>query len=516
MLMEPEQMPGVTGRRRRKHFPDERGYPRAVVGAPGPRGAGIPSDFKQAIQTVSHRGVVRGLHFQWDPPMGKFVRCLRGAILDVVVDVRHGSPRLGDHVAVELTDRNHRIIWVPPGFAHGTFALEDDTIVLYECTARARPGREGGILWNDPALGIAWPDMPPIVSEKDQRGPDAADLARRSALAALPLRGVGERRSAGRRARGRVRAPLGHEGEIRCAAWRASRRRARRRRGSSSSTTAPAAWPRRRSSTRLPGRRAPARAGEPRLRRRPQPGHAPRTRRRRHARPAAQQRRLPSSRAAWAHSCASPAAPRVAAVGAKVLAADDPATLWLAWGRVTWRAALVERVGRGAPDGPPYDQVREVEWVPGCAMLLAREALEVVGFLDERFFAYHEDVDWCASARGGRVSRSLRARGPRDAPGGGKPGGARTREPGALPVGPQHGALRTQARAAGTVGDPRGHDRRKLTARGVAGLARGTRGGRGAALARLPRRPARTAPAAARSRTSVGVPGPETVPYVYF
>jgi len=91
--------------------------------------------------------------------------------------------------------------------------------------------------------------------------------------------------------------------------------------------------------------------------------------------------------------------PRVAAVGAKVLAADDPATLWLAWGRVTWRAALVERVGRGAPDGPPYDQVREVEWVPGCAMLLAREALEVVGFLDERFFAYHEDVDWCTTAR---------------------------------------------------------------------------------------------------------------------
>jgi len=93
------------------------------------------------------------------------------------------------------------------------------------------------------------------------------------------------------------------------------------------------------------------------------------------------------------------AGPRVAAVGAKVLAAADPATLWLAWGRVTWRAALVERVGRGAPDGPPYDEVREVEWVPGCAMLLAREALETVGLLDERYFAYHEDVDWCASAR---------------------------------------------------------------------------------------------------------------------
>jgi len=93
------------------------------------------------------------------------------------------------------------------------------------------------------------------------------------------------------------------------------------------------------------------------------------------------------------------AAPRTAAVGAKVLAADHPGTLWQAWGRVTWRAALVERVGRGARDGPPFDAVREVEWVPGCAMLLAREALETVGPLDERFFAYHEDVDWCASAR---------------------------------------------------------------------------------------------------------------------
>jgi dTDP-4-dehydrorhamnose 3,5-epimerase len=101
------------------------------------------------------------------------VRCLRGAIIDVVVDVRHGSPRLGDHVAVELSDRNHRVIWIPPGFAHGTFALEDDTIVHYECTAEHGAG-EGGILWNDPALGIVWPDIPPIVSDKDHVAPSLA------------------------------------------------------------------------------------------------------------------------------------------------------------------------------------------------------------------------------------------------------------------------------------------------------------------------------------------------------
>jgi dTDP-4-dehydrorhamnose 3,5-epimerase len=103
--------------------------------------------------------------------MGKYVRCLSGALLDVVVDVRHESPRLGDHVAVELSDRNHKVIWVPPGFAHGTFALEDGTIVLYECTSEHGPGREGGILWNDPALGIAWPDIQPIVSDKDAVAP---------------------------------------------------------------------------------------------------------------------------------------------------------------------------------------------------------------------------------------------------------------------------------------------------------------------------------------------------------
>ena len=156
------------------NFHDERGFllqswVRADLDA-----LGIPSAFSQAIQTYSKRGVVRGLHFQWDPPMGKLVRCIRGAVLDVVVDVRHGSPTCGRHVAVELSGTNHRVIWVPVGFAHGTFAHEDDTIVLYECTAPHGPGREGGILWNDPALGIAWPDIPPVVSDKDREAPTLA------------------------------------------------------------------------------------------------------------------------------------------------------------------------------------------------------------------------------------------------------------------------------------------------------------------------------------------------------
>lgn len=153
-----------------KHFVDQRGFLLQSWVKADLDGYGIPSVFHQAIQTWSKQGVVRGLHFQWDPPMGKLVRCLHGGIIDVVVDVRHGSPTLGDHAAVELTDRNHQVIWVPPGFAHGTFALADDTIVLYECTGAHGAG-EGGIRWNDPALDIEWPALPPIVSEKDEKAP---------------------------------------------------------------------------------------------------------------------------------------------------------------------------------------------------------------------------------------------------------------------------------------------------------------------------------------------------------
>ena len=173
MLRQPGQLPGITVLTA-KNFADERGFLLQSWVKQDLEAAGIPSNFKQAIQTYSKRGVVRGMHFQWEPPMGKLVRCIYGAIIDVVVDVRHGSPTLGDHTAVELTGKNHQVIWVPPGFAHGTIALQDDSIVLYECTGEHGPGREGGILWNDPALGIAWPQLPFIVSEKDRQAPTLA------------------------------------------------------------------------------------------------------------------------------------------------------------------------------------------------------------------------------------------------------------------------------------------------------------------------------------------------------
>jgi dTDP-4-dehydrorhamnose 3,5-epimerase len=173
MLLSPERLAGLVVFTPRV-FPDDRGFVLQSWVKQNLEQLGIPAHFEQAIQTQSHRGVVRGLHFQWAPPMAKLVRCLHGAVLDVVVDVRHGSPTQGDHAAVELTAKNHQIIWVPVGFAHGTFALEDDTTVLYECSVQHGLGGEGGILWNDPALKITWPNIPPIVSDKDQVAPTLA------------------------------------------------------------------------------------------------------------------------------------------------------------------------------------------------------------------------------------------------------------------------------------------------------------------------------------------------------
>ena len=155
-------------------FPDERGFVLQSYTQSSLHAQGIFAEFKQALQSQSRRGVVRGLHFQWDPPQGKLVRCASGAVLDVIVDIRHGSPTLGEHAAVELSAVNALVLWVPPGFAHGFMALAEDSIVFYECTEEWSAAGEGGILWSDPALGIEWPALQPIVSEKDSRAPTLA------------------------------------------------------------------------------------------------------------------------------------------------------------------------------------------------------------------------------------------------------------------------------------------------------------------------------------------------------
>lgn len=168
-----ERIPGIEVLTARS-FPDDRGFLLQSYVRSELRRAGIAGEFRQAIQSRSRRGVVRGLHFQWDPPQGKLIRCVSGGIWDVVVDLRHGSPTLGDHFALDMNAANAAVLWVPPGFAHGFMALEEGSIVLYECTEEWAPAAEGGILWNDPALGIRWPDVPPIVSAKDTRNPTLA------------------------------------------------------------------------------------------------------------------------------------------------------------------------------------------------------------------------------------------------------------------------------------------------------------------------------------------------------
>ena len=132
---------------------------------------GIPYDFVQANVSLSRRGVVRGLHYQLRPmEQGKLVTVLRGRIFDVAVDIRRGSPWFGRYVAVEL--RTGLALWVPPGFAHGFQALEDDTIVLYLVTKEYSPQHERCIRWDDPDIGIQWPIRDNVIlSEKDRKCP---------------------------------------------------------------------------------------------------------------------------------------------------------------------------------------------------------------------------------------------------------------------------------------------------------------------------------------------------------
>lgn len=133
-------------------------------------GDDLPIDFAQDNHSSSRRGVVRGLHYQLDPPQGKLVRCSRGAIFDVAVDIRRNSAAFGRWTGLELSEENHLMLWIPEGFAHGFASLTDDAEVVYKCTTRWNPAGERTILWNDPQIGIDWRISDPIVSVKDADG----------------------------------------------------------------------------------------------------------------------------------------------------------------------------------------------------------------------------------------------------------------------------------------------------------------------------------------------------------
>ena len=133
--------------------------------------AGIVERFVQDNHSRSSRGVLRGLHYQLTQPQGKLVRVVSGAVFDVVVDVRNGSPTFGQWYGETLSDENMRMLYAPVGFAHGFVVLSETADFVYKCTDYYHPESEQGILWNDPAIGIDWPISDVQLSEKDQNSP---------------------------------------------------------------------------------------------------------------------------------------------------------------------------------------------------------------------------------------------------------------------------------------------------------------------------------------------------------
>ena len=133
------------------------------------REQGLPTQFAQDNHSRSKPGVLRGLHYQHTPPQGKLVGVLRGRIFDFAVDIRPDSPTFGQHVGIELSDLNGKLLWIPAGFAHGFCVLgEEPADVLYRADALYGPRGEGGIAWNDPDLAVPWPISDPIVSDRDR------------------------------------------------------------------------------------------------------------------------------------------------------------------------------------------------------------------------------------------------------------------------------------------------------------------------------------------------------------
>lgn len=154
-------------------FPDERGFFMESFREEDLKGSPIPHLVQENLSR-SKKGVARGLHYQLAPrAVGKLVRCVRGRILDVALDIRKGSPTYGRWAALELSDRGNRMFWIPPGFAHGFYALEDCD-VLYKVSRYWSAEVDRGILWNDPALGIRWPSDKALVSAKDAALPPLA------------------------------------------------------------------------------------------------------------------------------------------------------------------------------------------------------------------------------------------------------------------------------------------------------------------------------------------------------
>jgi dTDP-4-dehydrorhamnose 3,5-epimerase len=156
---------------------DERGFFVETYRESALAEAGLVTDWVQDNHARSTRGVLRGMHFSVDPGQVKLVRCARGRVLDVVVDIRSGSPTFGRWDALELDDVSGRQAYVPLGFAHGYYVLSDVADVVYKCSAYYDGAKERGIRFDDPAIGIEWPEGERVVSDRDADAPLLADIA---------------------------------------------------------------------------------------------------------------------------------------------------------------------------------------------------------------------------------------------------------------------------------------------------------------------------------------------------
>lgn len=155
-----------------KTYGDNRGYFMETYKKSDFDDAGLRYDFVQDNQSSSRKGVLRGLHFQKTHPQAKLVRVLKGEVFDVAVDLREGSETYGKWVGVLLSEENHRQFMIPRGFAHGFVVVSDYAEFAYKCDDVYHPEDEGGIIWNDPDVGVIWPDVGEVIlSEKDKKNP---------------------------------------------------------------------------------------------------------------------------------------------------------------------------------------------------------------------------------------------------------------------------------------------------------------------------------------------------------
>ncbi|KXB03163.1 dTDP-4-dehydrorhamnose 3,5-epimerase [candidate division MSBL1 archaeon SCGC-AAA261G05] len=158
-------------------FGDDRGYFMETYVGEDFEKAGIKSSFIQDNHSRSKRGVLRGLHFQKEPyAQAKLVRCLRGKIYDVAVDLRESSDTFGEYVSTILSEENKHQLYVPRGFAHGFLVLNDEADVVYKVDNDYSPEHEGGLIWNDPQVNIDWPEENPLLSNKDENWPTLEEL----------------------------------------------------------------------------------------------------------------------------------------------------------------------------------------------------------------------------------------------------------------------------------------------------------------------------------------------------